>query len=96
MNIAIIGGGNLGTALAGEFATKGHKVVLYSSRARMFSRQITIVEDDREYLSKPITVTDDLEYAVSGETPQMIIVTVPASGLNTVACQMLSYIQPEV
>lgn len=94
MNIAIIGGGNLGTALAGEFATKGHNVVLYSSKARIFSHQITIVEDDRQYLSLPFTVTEDLEYAVSRKRPQLIIITVPASGLNTVAHRMFPLIQP--
>ena len=95
MNITIIGGGNLGTALAGEFATKGHKVVLYSSKACIFSSQITIVEDDGKYLSKPFKVTDDLQYALSEETPQFVIITIPANGLNALAVQMLPYIKLE-
>lgn len=93
MNISIIGGGNLGTALAGEFATKGHRVILYSSRASLFNSRVTVVEDDREYLSEPFAVTDNLEYAIRAAQSPLIIITVPANGLKKIKDEMLLHIQ---
>lgn len=94
MNITIIGGGNLGTALSGELATKGHNVVLYSSKAKIFEPRITIYEDDGEYESKPFSVTDDLQQALCMNSAPLVIVTVPASGLKHLSQEMLLYIQP--
>lgn len=95
MNITVIGGGNLGTALAGEFATKGHKVILYSTKAKMFNGRIIITEDDREYVSEPFSVTENLQQAVCNNTASLIIITVPANGLRKIAEEMLLYIHPE-
>ena len=88
MNITIIGGGNLGSALAGELATKGHTVILHTSKASIFRSQIRIVEDRREYDSKSFTATDDLKYALCHRRPGLIIVTVPANGLGVLSERM--------
>ena len=95
MNITIIGGGNLGSALAGELATKGHTVILHTSKASIFRSQIRIVEDRREYDSKSFTATDDLKYALCHRRPGLIIVTVPANGLGVLSERMSRYVQPE-
>ena len=42
MNITIIGGGNVGTLMAAEFASKGHRVTIYTSGPEKWEKSISV------------------------------------------------------
>ena len=44
MKICIVGGGNLGTSMAADFASKGHTVNILTSRPQDWQRNITADE----------------------------------------------------
>lgn len=94
MNITIIGGGNIGTALVGEFSGKDHNVILYSSKVKDFGKKIQVYEDNGNYISKGFTVTDNMKQAVAQS--ELIINTVPANAVKRIADEMLEYIKPRV
>ena len=41
MKICIVGGGNLGTSMAADFASKGHSVSILTSRPQDWQKNIT-------------------------------------------------------
>ena len=52
MRITIIGGGNVGTLMAGEFAYKGHDVTVFTSKPDKWSREITVLDNADRVLFK--------------------------------------------
>ncbi len=78
MRITIIGGGNVGTLMAGEFAHKGHDVTVFTSKPEKWSREITVLDNaDRVLLKGTLAlVTSDLEIAV--KDADLIWIVVPA------------------
>lgn len=85
----IAGGGNVGTALAAEFAAKGHEVVLYTSRPEAFKREIQVEDEGRKYSSSPFRVTDRL--AEGMQDAELAVITVPAFLIPALAEQMLPF-----
>ena len=66
MNVLILGGGNIGTSLAGEISrVKGYDVTIYTSKADEFLERIGVVDDERNltFKSGAIVATKDLESA---------------------------------
>lgn len=88
MNVTIIGGGNIGTYFAIEFSKKGHEVMIYSSRADEFSKELEMIGATEEILSTAqiAGATDNLEKAV--EKAEFIIITLPAFMLEEIASQL--------
>lgn len=91
MNIAVIGGGNIGTALTAEFSRKNHDVILYTSKAHDFGEKLLVQEDDCQYESGDFRVTNDLQKAL--EDRELIIITIPANAVGNVAESMLEYVK---
>ncbi|RVU97544.1 hypothetical protein EII22_05175 [Coriobacteriales bacterium OH1046] len=77
MEIAVIGGGNIGTLIAAEFAARGHSVRLRASEPQIFSKTIDVFDtDDGLILQGTLScITDDLAVAVDGA--EMICITYP-------------------
>lgn len=78
MKISIIGGGNIGMCLAGEISKNYSDVAIYTSKARLFSDRISVVnyEEKSEYQSGKIFATDNLLQAI--ENADYILCTLPA------------------
>lgn len=79
MKICIVGGGNIGTAMAADFSHKGHKVRMLTSKPELWSKKIFAVDIDT---SKTIEAeidfaTSDIESAL--DSVDLIFVTLPSN-----------------
>ena len=78
MNITIVGGGNIGTLVAGEITKRGNKVTIYTRDVSKWKDEITVYDKDTEteYTYRPHKITQDIEEAV--KDAEIIIVSLPA------------------
>lgn len=92
MNIAIIGGGNVGTLMAAEFAYKGHNVKMYTSKPERWSKDIDVYSAAEELLfsGRISKVTDSLREAL--EDAEYIWITLPAFLFGKLANEMFPYV----
>ena len=91
--ILIIGGGNIGTEFACEFAAAGYEVNIYTSRPERFRKQLSIVDSEGTVLREGTIAmaTADISLAMAGCL--FIFVIVPAFMFASVAQKMLPYIE---
>ena len=93
-NVAVLGGGSWGTALAVHLARIGHTV-------RLWARDPALVAEMRTRRANPVyladtpfpetlTVTDRLDEALAGAA--MVVVAVPSHGLRAVARQAAAHV----
>ncbi len=92
MKVTIIGGGNIGTLMAAEISHKGNEVTVYTSSPQKWSKEISVYDVNNEYLftTELSCITDSLKDAVTDA--EMIFVTFPAQMFNSVAEDLLPYI----
>lgn len=92
MKITIIGGGNIGTLMAGEMAAKGHAVTVYTSKPDRWSHTIHVLDPDgKELVSGKLTnITSDLSEAMNGA--ELIWITMPAQMFGGLGKQMEQYV----
>lgn len=92
MNITVVGGGNVGTLLAGEFTKKGHSVTIYTRDKSKWENAITVLDKDTniEYTYTPYQITEDIKEAV--ENANIIIVTLPSFACKKFIQSSESYI----
>ena len=89
--IAVIGGGNIGTQFACVFASKGFKVNVFSSKPEMYDGTLEVVDEfGRVTVGVLNMVTSNLKETV--ENCQLVIVTHPAFMLKDLAKQLLPFI----
>ena len=79
MKICIVGGGNIGTAMAVEFAHKNHSVNVLTSRPQLWNKKIYAVsQDDAELFSAELNlVTDNI--ATAFDSADYVFVTLPSN-----------------
>ncbi len=84
-NVAVVGGGNIGTLLAAELAFRGNEVRMFASDAPRWSREIEVYSPDDEllYRGRLAFATDDLAEAVRGA--DWVFVTHPSSRFGVLA-----------
>lgn len=94
-NVAVIGGGNIGTQFACVCASKGYKVNVFSSKPEQYDGTLEVVDEfEHVTVGKLNKVTADIGEAVAG--CQIIIITHPAFHLRSVADQLLPYIKEDM
>jgi len=78
MKTTILGGGNIGTLMAAEFAKKGHDVTVYTSKPEKWSNEIEVYDASDRLLKSGVIkkVTDSIEEALDGA--EYIWVVMPA------------------
>lgn len=78
MNICIVGGGNIGTLLAGELSFKGNKINILTSNPRKWNKIITVYNTNNKivFSGKLNLVTNNVREAIDG--CELIILTVPS------------------
>ncbi len=86
MEIAVVGAGSWGTALAKTLADKGHRVVLWG-RGAEHARAINQAHENQSYLPgaalpESLTATADLEEAVRGK--ELVVSVVPSHTVRDV------------
>ena len=91
-NIAVIGAGTWGAAIANLLAQNGHIVSVYARstiQVEIMSKKRTHSKLDGFKFDKSIFFTDDIEKAVSGK--EIIIIAVPSIAFRDVAKQVVAY-----
>lgn len=78
MKICVVGGGNIGTLLAAEFAHRNHEVCIYSGKPDRWSKRLTVYtpEDEVLFETENFWVTNDLSAAV--DDAEQIWITLPS------------------
>lgn len=92
--ICIIGGGNIGTLLAAEFAAKDYAVCVYTSQFSIWNGTLQVFspEEDLVLNASGIEATDNLSYAVSNA--QQIWVTLPSFMFPKIAEELYPIVSP--
>lgn len=96
MNIAIAGGGSIGTHLAVLCAEKKHTVMIYTSNPTVFSTKLCTINENNK-----ITHIGEIELATNNAAEAFaradwIFVTVPQSRLAEMADIIFPYVKPGV
>ena len=96
MKICIVGGGNIGTAMAIEFAHKNHSVNILTSRPELWNKKISAVtQNDEELFSAEINlVTDNISAAL--DSAEYIFVTLPSNLWLEFAKKVEPYIETDM
>ena len=92
--VLIIGGGNIGTDFACEFAAKGYEVNVYTSQPEKYKGKLQIVDGQGRVVTQGTIAlaTHDLQKAMEGCS--VIFVIVPAFLLEQTAQNMLPFVLP--
>ncbi len=94
-NIAVIGGGSIGTQFACICASKGYKVNVFTSKPALYDGTLEVVDESNKVtVGKINKATNDISQALDG--CQIILVTHPAFRLKKVADQLLPHIKKEM
>ncbi len=91
MKIAIIGGGNIGTQFAVHCSAKNHQTIIYTSKPKCFSQELTILDEQmNKVMASTVDATDNVELACKGAS--VIFVTLPAFMMADIAKKMLPFV----
>lgn len=82
IKITIVGGGNVGTLIAGELCHKGHQITIYTRDKSRWSDTITVYnkDDNSEYTVKPHCVTSNIELSL--KEAELIFITLPSVAIK--------------
>ncbi|MCQ5120699.1 NAD/NADP-dependent octopine/nopaline dehydrogenase family protein [Massilicoli timonensis] len=92
MKVTIIGGGNIGTLMAAEYADKGHHVTLYTSKPERWSQKIKVYNAEEELLKTAVLhkITNNMEEALADA--EYVWGVTPAHTFENMAEKMLPYV----
>ena len=97
MNVAIVGGGNFGTAIANIIARNGHTTHLWMRDSEQVAQTLQAGENLRYLPGHPLETnvhpTADLGHAT--QSSSLIFVAVPSAGFASVCQEMAPYISPD-
>ena len=97
MNVAIIGGGNFGTAIANIIARNGHITHLWMRDSEQVAQTLRAGENLRYLPGHPLEAnvypTADLGHAA--QSSSLVFVAVPSVGFASVCQEMAPYISPD-
>ena len=92
-DIAVVGGGNIGTQFACICASKGYRVNLLSSKPELYDGILEVVDEFEHVTTGKLNkVSSDIETVIDG--CQIVIVTYPAFMLKKVAEQIKPNVVP--
>lgn len=85
MKITIVGGGNIGTQFAVHCAEKGHEVTVYTSKPDLYDGRLNIVDEFGNTTNQGDIQIATADPEVAFRNADLIIVTMPATMMKTVA-----------
>lgn len=97
MNVAIVGGGNFGTAIANIIARNGHTTHLWMRDSEQVAQTLQAGENVRYLPGHPLDAnvhpTADLGHATRSSS--LVFVAVPSAGFASVCREMAPYVRPD-
>ncbi|RGS30959.1 MULTISPECIES: NAD(P)-binding domain-containing protein [Clostridia] len=94
-NILVIGGGNIGTQIACQCASKGLSVTILSSKPEAYDGTLEIINEHNEKTCGKIKlITNSLRDAIKDQ--EIIFVTYPSFKFEQLADDILPYIRPGI
>ena len=92
MKITIVGGGNIGTLMAAEFAHKGNEVTIFTSSPKRFEKTIKVSDNNGNIMfeGEISNVTNDIDMALAAD---YIFVTLPSIAQGDFAKKIAKKIQ---
>ena len=91
MNIAVLGGGNIGTQFACISASKGHDVNIYTSKPELWSSELEAHNDDGSITRGQVSlISDDISQVLDGRN--IIFITYPAFMFREISELILPHI----
>ncbi|WP_425623251.1 NAD(P)H-dependent glycerol-3-phosphate dehydrogenase [Brevibacillus borstelensis] len=98
LQVAVIGAGSWGTALASVFAYNGHQVTLWMRDAKLAEKVNTLHVNEKYLpearLSPQIVATTDMKEAVQGKP--VVLLAVPSHAMRQVTRELVPYLEPDV
>lgn len=95
IDIAVLGGGNIGTQFACVCAARGYNVNLYTSKPELFEDILEVVDEHETVTTGRIRqISSDLEKTVEG--CKIVFVAYPAFFLSDVAERLSAYIRKDM
>nr|MCR4998518.1 NAD/NADP octopine/nopaline dehydrogenase family protein [Lachnospiraceae bacterium] len=91
MKITIVGGGNIGTQFAVHCAEKCHDVTVYTSKPELFDGHLNIVNETGTTMHEGDIKLATADPAIAFKEADLIMVTVPATMMKTVAEMIFEY-----
>lgn len=94
MKVCVVGGGNIGTLLAAEFAHRNYETWIYSGKPDRWSNRLTVytAENSIIFETNKFTVTNNLAAAVFGA--EQIWITLPSFLFPEFGKELLSVVNP--
>ena len=97
MNVCVIGGGNIGTALSAElsYLNPDMSVRLLTSKPNLFNREIEVFDEERDesFFGRLDIISDDPKLTVSNA--DLILVTTPSFLIDRVFNDIKTYVKKE-
>lgn len=92
MKVSIIGGGNIGTAMAAIIAQRGHDVIIKTGKPERWSKTIvyTDSENGETFSAQLSLITDKAKEAAEAD---VIFITVPSFSLKSIADELKPYLK---
>ena len=94
MNIAVRGGGNIGTQFACVCASRGHRVSVYTSKPELWSMDIEAHNDDGSITHGRVALVSDNVAEVLNEH-EIIFITHPAFMLSRTSELIAPYVHED-
>ena len=91
MKITIVGGGNIGTQFAVHCAKKGHEVTVMTSKPEIFSKRLTIVDENGALTHEGEICQATNDPTVGYSDADFIMVTLPANMMKRCADEVYKY-----
>ena len=93
MNICVMGGGNIGTAIAAYFSQNNHKTIIYSSRHTKFGSQIEAIDREAgEAFVAEVSATNNLKVALNDA--DLVCITFPSFMLKETFERIGAFLEP--
>ena len=92
MKICIVGGGNIGTAMAVDFAVKNHKVNIFTSKPEKWSSEIFAVDKSgKKFFGGKLNLVTD-NFLRAAESAEYIFVTLPSNVQRSFAEKISAFV----
>lgn len=93
MNITVVGGGNIGTLMAAEFAAAGHSVTMMASSPDQWSETLQVLDETGSVIKEGRLALVTENAAQAAESAEAVFITHPTFMLEDTAARLLPFVR---